>query len=85
MALSLQFIKRSALALLRESEKEGSAEMADQKTHHERMNDEKNDKPTNKSQTGDPGRTPSKAEGDRDTIEQDLRHKERERQLNEKS
>lgn len=59
--------------------------MADQKTQHERMNEESNDEPTNKSQTSDPGRTPSKAEGDRETVEQDLRAEERRRQLNEKS
>jgi hypothetical protein len=28
--------------------------------------------------SGDPGRTPSKAEGDRDTVEEDLRRKGRE-------
>ena len=28
------------------------------------------------SQTGDPGRTPGTAEGDRETVEEDLREKE---------
>jgi hypothetical protein len=55
--------------------------MANQKTQDERMSDEQ----TSKSQTGDPGRTASKAEGDRETIEQDLRDKERGGELNQKS
>ena len=57
-------------------------EMADQKTHDERMTKEGNDTPANKSKTGDPGRTPGKAEGDRESVEHDLRRKERERQMN---
>ena len=56
--------------------------MADQKTHPEPTTNERDDEKTNKSQSGDPGRTPGSAEGDRDTVENDLRHKERERQLN---
>jgi hypothetical protein len=31
-----------------------------------------------KEQTGDPGRTPGTAEGDRQTVEEDIRNKERE-------
>lgn len=56
--------------------------MADQKAQRERITNEDDDKATNKSQSGDPGRTPGSAEGDRDAVEDDLRHKERERQLN---
>lgn len=55
--------------------------MANQKTHSERMTDEQ----TTKSQTGDPASTASKAEGDRETVEQDLRDKERGGELNQKS
>lgn len=50
--------------------------MADQKTHDEQMTGEENDETNSKSQTGDPGRTASKAEGDRETVEQDLQDKE---------
>ncbi|HXG92406.1 MAG TPA: hypothetical protein VNN73_08570 [Blastocatellia bacterium] len=55
--------------------------MADQKTRDEHMVNESNEGPTNKSRTGDPGRTPGKAEGNRESVAQDLRRKERERQL----
>lgn len=51
--------------------------MANQKNHDEQMTDESKDERTNKSQTGDPGRTASKAEGDRETVDEDLRDKER--------
>jgi len=36
------------------------------------------------SSTGDPGRTPGTAEGDRQTVEDDLRQKERDGQSSEK-
>jgi hypothetical protein len=49
--------------------------MADQKREG-RLTKEAYESQTNKSQTGDPGRTPGKAEGDRETVEQDLRDKE---------
>ena len=39
---------------------------------------DRDNQPDNKKQTGDPGRTPGTAEGDRQTVEEDLRDKERE-------
>ena len=38
----------------------------------------RDNQPDNKNQTGDPGRTPGTAEGDRETVEEDLRNKEKE-------
>ena len=52
------------------------------------MADQKKDTGESESQgsssTGDPGRTPGTAEGDRQTVEDDLQHKERDRQSSEK-
>jgi hypothetical protein len=47
--------------------------MADQK--------DRDNQPDKKNQTGDPGRTPGAAEGDRETVEADIRDKEREGKL----
>jgi hypothetical protein len=54
--------------------------MADQKTHDERMTSEDESTQSDKSKSSAPGRTPGTAEGDRDTVEQDLRDKEGSRQ-----
>ena len=39
--------------------------------------DEGNDSQSDENETGDPGRTPGVAEGDEQTVEEDLRDKER--------
>jgi hypothetical protein len=39
------------------------------------------DDKNNKTSTGDPGRTATKAEGDRDTVEQDISDKEQKGQI----
>jgi hypothetical protein len=41
----------------------------------------KNQTGGDKTQAGEPGRTPGKAEGDRQTVEQDLRDKESKGQI----
>ena len=51
--------------------------MADQ-NRRDNEGDERSASTESKEQTGDPGRTPGTAEGDRQTIEEDLRNKERE-------
>jgi hypothetical protein len=45
--------------------------MAEQKKHDSEVKNQ-----GDKMVTGDPGRTAGKAEGDRDTVEQDIRDKE---------
>jgi hypothetical protein len=45
--------------------------MTDQKKHDSEVKNQ-----GDKVITGDPGRTAAKAEGDRDTVEQDIRDKE---------
>ena len=52
--------------------------MADQKARDEQKTDDGRDSPTNSAAvSGDPGRTPGTAEGDRSTVEEDLRDKDR--------
>ena len=53
--------------------------MADEKRRDEQMigHDSTTAPGGNKELTGDPGRTPGKAEGDEKTVEEDLRKKER--------
>lgn len=50
--------------------------MADQKKQDSKVKDQ-----GDKIATGDPGRTGSKAEGDRDTVEQNIRDKEQKGQI----
>lgn len=50
--------------------------MADRKSQDERGATGGGDSPSNTGTSGDPGRTPGKAEGDRSTVEEDLRDKE---------
>ena len=54
--------------------------MADRKTDYERTTSEDETTQPDRTQSGDPGRTPGTAEGDRETVEQDLRNKEGGRQ-----
>jgi hypothetical protein len=51
--------------------------MADQKKQDSHVNADDRSSPTNQgmNQSGDPGRTPGTAEGDRQTVEDDLRNK----------
>jgi hypothetical protein len=42
--------------------------------------DEQSQRAGRENQTGDPGRTPGKAEGDEQTVEEDLRDKESDEQ-----
>jgi hypothetical protein len=51
--------------------------MADRKSQGERDATGGGDSPSKTGSTGDPGRTPGKAEGDRSAVEEDLRDKER--------
>jgi hypothetical protein len=49
--------------------------------NQEERDEQKNNRSTtasqgNESRSGDPGRTPGKAEGDEETVEEDLRQKE---------
>lgn len=50
--------------------------MADQKKHDSEVKNQ-----GDKTATGDPGRTASKAEGDRETVEQSIRDKEQKGQI----
>ena len=52
--------------------------MADQNRRDQRSGDKGSAPTKGKEQTGDPGQTPGTAEGDRQTIEEDIRNKERE-------
>ena len=54
--------------------------MADQKKQDSQINadDRSSSSDQGKRQSGDPGRTPGTAEGDRRTVEDDLRNKGRE-------
>ena len=52
--------------------------MADQNRRDEQAGDRGGASTKGKDQTGDPGRTPGTAEGDRQTVEEDIRNKERE-------
>jgi hypothetical protein len=49
--------------------------MAEEK-RDESQRDGRANAPSGKDQTGDPGRTPGTAEGDRETVEEDLENKE---------
>jgi hypothetical protein len=49
--------------------------MADEKNEQEIGHDSTTAPGGNKERTGDPGRTPGSAEGDRDTVEEDLEQK----------
>jgi hypothetical protein len=50
--------------------------MADQKNRDSEANNQ-----GDKTATGDPGRTAGKAEGDRETVEQDIKDKEQKGQI----
>jgi hypothetical protein len=54
------------------------SKMADQNRREEQAGDRGGTSTKGKEQTGDPGRTPGTAEGDRQTVEEDIRNKERE-------
>ena len=51
--------------------------MADRNRGDERSGDRSDAAAEGKNQTGDPGRTPGTAEGDRQTVEEDIRDKEK--------
>ena len=55
--------------------------MADHNRQDERSNTSASESAESKKQTGDPGRTPGTAEGDRQVVEEDIRDKEREGKL----
>ena len=75
----LRIISRKlARALLKQSPeltRQKEVKMANQNDRDDRPNSKE---PNSKKQTGDPGRTPGTAEGDRQTVEEDLRDKEKE-------
>ena len=55
----------------------------DEKAGENKPNDQENKEPKNNTptQSGDPGRTPGSAEGDEETVDEDIRQKEAEGKL----
>jgi len=66
-------------ALRRDQILDEEKDMADQKTTGEPRTSEDKTTRSDKTQSSDPGRTPGTAEGDRETVEQDLRDKGRQK------